>query len=939
MEGGKYTNNRKSKLIKEVFNMKKYLLILLSLALLCLTFASCDNFGRIEATVTFDSDGGSEVAKQTVSKGYAIVEPKDPTKEGFIFDGWYLGETKWDFSTAVSESITLKAKWCVPTYNVRFVDEDGTLITSQSVKLGDKLVKPDDPVKEGHSFAGWYKGNEAWSFIDNAVTEDVTLTAKWTSVAYEINFVDEDGALISTQNVWFGSKVSRPEDPTKYGYKFAGWYNDGSIWDFETPIAQNITLRAHWLKTYQVTFYLLTGSTATVTVVEGDRVSPPSSPMISGWTFEGWSDGYAMWDINTPVTSNLSLIPGYSTEINYVLDGGLNSSDNPTRIYSYGHYPIQLEAPTKDGYTFIGWSTDQYGNNSISEIRYFTTYTIYANWIEGDYESGDYPWDKTDIIICINEDSDYNMLPSVSRRYLAGDISGYEDDYHRVDDYVEERNKVAEVVTKVHAKYTYLPDGCDYGWGQSINYIDETVKSCDPESPDVYINFVYDMVACSLRANFANLYSSTMYEEGHELAGAEHNYFEFEDNRNYDDSTGTGYMYEYMRSLTLSKWKMYCLSSDYFIDAVRASVVVPVNIELLEMLPVSNLASDYNYDSNEDGVYDIEDFYNLVWDMNWTYETLADFSEAIAQERGGESGTIDINDRVGFALGTGSSLPAMGMLYSTSITIVKRELTVLPDGTIDYTYSYPNTKQTSEGVFAFTDDSADTTFDDLNAFCQNLTTLMQTTGVITVSSEDAVAAGYRNDHTAIRGRFANGNILFGGIITLGSLEHEDYLAMKGEGKKGYGIAPVPLYRTGSDDQYLTQIHNNGKIGAISYTTAKFAQCTAYLNYQSTSSTKVLNEYYNYKLRDTVRSMDSINVDMLKYIRHNVRSNFDKTFEDAIGEFYGMQSSGASKNKWHTMIQRADFQLTDMIAQYAAVVGAKAGYLYNLEHSMFPSLPD
>jgi hypothetical protein len=176
---------------------------------------------------------------------------------------------------------------------------------------------------------------------------------------------------------------------------------------------------------------------------------------------------------------------------------------------------------------------------------------------------------------------------------------------------------------------------------------------------------------------------------------------------------------------------------------------------------------------------------------------------------------------------------------------------------------------------------------------------------------------------------------------LGALEHEDYLGMKGAGKKGYGIAPVPLYHSEGGDDYLTQIHNNGKIGAIAFSTDKFAQCTAYLNYQSTNSNKVLNEYYDYKLKATVQVLDAAgNVEMLQYIRYNVRSSFDKAFEDALGEFYKAQTSGNSENdKWHTMIKNANFSLTDMRTQYATVVGVKADRLYNLENSIYPTLPD
>ena len=913
--------------------MKKYLLIALALVLLCFTFVSCDYFGRFHDdtfTITFDTDGGSKIAEQRVLKDEPIVEPEDPTKDGYVFAGWYLEDSKWDFSSTVTESITLKAKWNVLTYNVNFVDEDGTLISTQAVEHGGKIQKPADPNKDGSIFIGWYVGDEAWSFIGYSVTEDITLTARWNSLTYTIRFVNENGVLLCSQNAQYGDKITEPKEPSKSGYAFDGWYNNGTKWDFNAPVTSSLDLTASWVKVHEVVCQTADFVFRT-SVVTGTTISEPIPPSVSGWTFEGWYNGNTKWNFNTPITDDISLVGRWSAPVRYELDGGTNSYNNPTVIYSGDRYPIQLSDPTKEGYIFAGWYTDY--SSALNSIDFFSSHTFYAMWISSD---SPYPWGKTDIIICINEDSDSRQLPSTSRRYLAGDLSGYENDQAQVDDYVADRNADAEKVTNVKAKYLYLPDGASYGWSQSIYFIDELVKSGDPETPDVFVNFVYDMVASSLRGNFANLYSTTMYEDGHQYAGTDYNYFAFEDDRAYED-TGEDYMYEYMRSLTLSKWKMYCLASDYFIDAIRASMVVPVNIELLEMITPSNVEGEFNYDSNENGKYDINDFYDLVWNMDWTYETLADFSEAIVQEQGGDA-NITIADRVGFALGTGWGLPASGMLYSTSITIVNRTFDL---ATSDYTYNYSNTKDVAPGQFEFNDKSEDATFEQLDVFCKNLSELVNTNGVITVSVDEARAAGFSGDPEAIRRNFANGKILFGGVIVLGALEHEDYLGMKGAGKKGYGIAPVPLYHSEGGDDYLTQIHNNGKIGAIAFSTQKFAQCTAYLNYQSTNSNKVLNEYYDYKLKATVQVLDAAgNVEMLQYIRYNVRSSFDKAFEDALGEFYKAQTSGNSENdKWHTMIKNANFSLTDMRTQYATVVGVKADRLYNLENSIYPTLPD
>ena len=574
------------------------------------------------------------------------------------------------------------------------------------------------------------------------------------------------------------------------------------------------------------------------------------------------------------------------------------------------------------------------------------------NPIIDDTNNSKYPWSKTTLIFQMTDNSNKQELPSTCRRYLAGDRTGVEDQ-SVIDTYVTERNEEALKEVNVEVKYQYLPDTDAYSWGENISTITEEVYSQNEKKPDIYCNFVYDMVAASLQKAFANLLSTTMYEDDHKLAGAEHNYFDFTDPTFVD--SGEGYMIEYMRSLTLSKFKMYCLSSDYFTDMVRAFLVVPVNIELLERQqtsadPNEAFLKDRVVTTDEKGNietnYTIEDFYQLVTDKEWNYETLAKFSQKVFEE--GENGNdeADLRDTVGFALGTGSGLPASGLLYTTSITIIDRVYDATKG---DYVYSYPYMtaiKDSNGNVTHFERDKSGT-HDELITFCNNLNTLFNGVGVIAVDPENTFGFGEGTDLTAIRERFSTGNVLFGGIICLGSLEYDEYKEMNGQGKKGYGIVPVPLYRANyvengetKVDNYLTQIHNIGRIGAISYTTKNFAQCTAYLNYMSTHSTEILNEYYDYKLQyDVVGTGVKGNVEMLKYIRKNVRSSFDKAFEDALGRFYNATDTESMKEQWHTMIKDFDYKFTDMDKQYDSVTPKKADRLYNLETVIYPGLPE
>ena len=830
-------------------------------------------------TVTFDSNGGTSVPSEEVTDGKKATAPNDPTKEGYTFEGWYLGDEEWSFiGYVVTEDMTLTAKWTKNVYSVKIKDGD-TVISDLSVSHGEKVIEPETPEKEGYIFDGWYLGDEEWSFDEDVVTESLEIKAKWSAIMYSVKFMS-DGDTVATLSVQHGRTMTAPASPVDEGRTFIGWFDNGVVWDFENSVVTgDMTLDAKWL-----------------------------------------------------------------AHVIYVMDGGKNSKDNPETIYSDDEYPMALSDPTKSGYSFKGWYSDSSFTTKVVNIASCREHTLYALWSKDNVNPSDYPWETTNLIFQLTDNSNYQELPSTCRRYLAGDLEGFEDDASTIDSWIADRNEDALKYTNVTVSYEYLPDTSSYSWGQNITLISEEVMAKEAGRPDMYCNFVYDMVAVSLKGAFANLKSTTMYKDDHELAG--HNYFEFTDPA-YEDN-GSGYMYEYMRSLTLSKWKMYCLSSDYFTDMVRAFLIIPVNIGLLETLESdmenedlynSDRVTTFNEYGHEETNYTIEDFYQLVYDKQWNYNTLADFAAAVAVEGEDEDGT-DLCDTVGFALSSSTNMGASAMLYSTSITIIDREYDVV---TGDYTYSYPYTHQVADGQFAI--DFAGTN-EELISFCANLSNLFKQPGIISVNNNQT--QGYGSDALlAIRSRFATNNVLFGGVICLGSLECDVYREMNRYGT-GYGIAPVPLYRASYEvdgvaytDEYNTQIHNIARIGAISYTTEKFAQCTAYLNYQSTHSTVILNEYYDYKLQyDVVGTEVKGNVEMLKYIRKNVRSAFDKAFEDALGRFYSATDEDAMAEQWHTMIKNEEFQLSgdEMRQYYSSLTPKKAWRLYNLENSVYPTLP-
>ncbi|GHT80025.1 hypothetical protein FACS189467_1010 [Bacteroidia bacterium] len=141
-------------------------------------------------TVTFDAQGGSTIAAQTIAQGEKVTQPANPTKAGYTFGGWYKEAsctTAWNFaSDVVTANVTLYAKWTeesVTTYTVTFNVQGGSAVASQTIAQGEKVNQPANPTKAGYTFGGWYKEatcTNAWNFASNVVTANVTLYAKWT---------------------------------------------------------------------------------------------------------------------------------------------------------------------------------------------------------------------------------------------------------------------------------------------------------------------------------------------------------------------------------------------------------------------------------------------------------------------------------------------------------------------------------------------------------------------------------------------------------------------------------------------------------------------------------------------------------------------------------------------------------------------------------------
>ena len=231
-------------------------------------------------TVTFQSEGGSEVASQ-IRANTPADQPADPTKEGYTFIGWYKGESEWNFETPVTADLTLTAKWQINRYTITFDTAGGSEVPSITQDYGTAITPPAAPTRTGYTFAGWDKTIPA-----TMPAENITLTARWTVNQYTITFKPENGGQDIVIKQDYGTAITAPANPTKTGYTFAGW-------DRESPTtmpAGDMTITAQWqLNRYTITFDTAGGSEVpSITQDYGTAITPPAAPTRTGYTFAGW---------------------------------------------------------------------------------------------------------------------------------------------------------------------------------------------------------------------------------------------------------------------------------------------------------------------------------------------------------------------------------------------------------------------------------------------------------------------------------------------------------------------------------------------------------------------------------------------------------------------------------------------------------------------------
>ena len=194
-------------------------------------------------------------------------------------------------------------------------------------------------------------------------------SSKW-EYFYKVEFKDYDGTILKTEFVERGLGPTAPSNPTRSGYTFIGWARDS--WDITSVVTITAEYTIIPATTYTVEFKDHDGTILkTETVEEGSGATAPANLTRSGYTFDGWDQGFDNVTSDLMVTAEYTIIPATTYTVEFKDHDGTILK---TETVEEGSGAIAPANPTRSGYTFDGW--DQSFENVTSNLIVTAEYTI-----------------------------------------------------------------------------------------------------------------------------------------------------------------------------------------------------------------------------------------------------------------------------------------------------------------------------------------------------------------------------------------------------------------------------------------------------------------------------------------------------------------------------------------------------------------------------------
>ena len=316
-------------------------------------------------TITFDTDGGSEIEAITQDYATEIVAPADPTKTGYTFAGWEPALPE----TMPAGGLEVKAQWTINQYTITFNTDGGSEIEAITQDYATEIVAPANPTKTGYTFAGWEP-----ALPETMPAEDVEIKATWTINQYTITFDVDGGSEVAPITQDYATEIVAPAAPTKTGYTFAGWEPALP----ETMPANDLTVKAQWTENDYTVTWVIDGEETAEAYTYGAAITAPEVA-VEGYTFLGWAlteDGEIVDVAETMDAENLTY---YAVlEINEYTVTWVIEGEETVETYAYG---AAITAPevAVEGKTLLGWALTEDGEIvDVAETMGTANLTYYA---------------------------------------------------------------------------------------------------------------------------------------------------------------------------------------------------------------------------------------------------------------------------------------------------------------------------------------------------------------------------------------------------------------------------------------------------------------------------------------------------------------------------------------------------------------------------------
>ena len=365
--------------------------------------------------VTFLENGGNapDITEKQITFGETFGALPSTTRTGYTFLGWYTAEQEGhkvlaDTVVDVADNITLYALWSANGYTVTFDPKGASLTTSSTgVEFDSEYGTLPTVTRTGYTFLGWFTaengGNKITADSIMQTSKDHTLYAHWQANNYTVSFNLNGGeGSYSSITVTFETGYKNLPIPERTGYTFKGWYtnstggalkNEGSA----IYIDRDHTLYARWeANRYKISFDAQGGSVSTSQYTQpydGIYGNLPT-PKKYGHTFLGWftekTGGTKITSSTTVKTASEHTLYAHWEKGTYEISLNCGSgAECDTRLIErqYGSVYGELPTPTKIGYTFQGWYSEEVGGNKITSATEMEqeAHIIWAHWTASKY--------------------------------------------------------------------------------------------------------------------------------------------------------------------------------------------------------------------------------------------------------------------------------------------------------------------------------------------------------------------------------------------------------------------------------------------------------------------------------------------------------------------------------------------------------------------------